>query len=80
VSETRVSDKQFDLVAFSSVTYNFQVHSPDFVIYDDIHHSVLSIHPRVWLRTIIDQNYNFYIPGAFQNPSCVFVGRQQDEI
>ena len=29
VSETRVSDKQFDLVYFSS--YDFQVHSSDFV-------------------------------------------------
>jgi len=80
VSETRLSDKQSDLVAFSSLTYGFQVHSPDFVIYDDNHHCELSIHPRVWLRTIIDQDWIFRIPGAFQNPSCVFVGRHQDEI
>ena len=52
VTETRVRDTQFDLVAFSSVTYDFQAHSPDFVIYDDIHHSVPSIHPRTWLRSI----------------------------
>jgi hypothetical protein len=54
-----VNDKQFDLVAFSSVTCGFQVHSPDFVIYGDIHHSVLSIHPTVWLRKIIDYDYDF---------------------
>ena len=80
VSVTRVSDKQFDLVAFSSVTYDFQAHSPDFVIYDDNHHSVLSIHSGVWLRTITNQNLKCYILEAFQSPSCVSVGCHQDEI
>lgn len=47
-----MKDRRFDLAAFSCVTYSFQVHSLEFVIYDDIHRFVPLNHPRVRLKIV----------------------------